>query len=157
MRAMLVFRQLIGLLDRKLVEATRHEDLTPEDVLLFVWMEEEPGLSGSTLSRMLGRSRQNIQASLERLLKRGLVVKYPACHRDRAVGWGMTEKGSARWDALQKRLRAQDALLKNYGVTDSVILGFQELIIKLRRLSRPISNSGLFEVPEEVKTAAWDL
>src|SRR4051812_21743577 len=115
MRAMLMFRQLIGLLDRKLEEATNYE-LTPEDVLLFAWVEQENGISGSRLASNTGRSRQNIQASLERLMKRGLFEKYESCYRDRSVGWGMTHEGAELWARLADQLHAQDQMLLALGV-----------------------------------------
>ncbi|MDP1824171.1 MAG: hypothetical protein Q8L48_13040 [Archangium sp.] len=75
MKTMLVLRQLTAVLDRKLAGVTRPFRLAPTDALLMGWMVQRSGLPGSNLADLVGRSRQSVQRSLERLLKRGLIQK----------------------------------------------------------------------------------
>ncbi len=157
MRRMLVFRQLSAVLDDKLAEVTRGANLTPQDVLVFAWMEQKPGISGSNIARLVGRKRQNTQASLERLERRGLVQKFPASYADRNVGWGMTDKGAELWGELVRDFRLQDAMLERYGVTDKVLDGLEELITRLTRHPNTTFSPGLIEVPKDEKVPAWDV
>lgn len=157
MRAMMVFRQLLAVLERKLVEQTRRVGLTPHDVLLFGWMEQRPGLSGSTLARVVGRDRGNIKASLERLERRGLVQKYPGSSQDRTVGWGLTDEGAALWRRLSDALRWQDVTLESLGVTRQFLNRMEELSGHLRRSSPNAWEPEFADLPEEEETPKWDV
>ena len=158
MRAMMVFRQLMAVLDRKLGEETRKEGLTPQDVLLFAWMEQQQGISGSTLARVTGRERQNIQVSLERLVKRELVHKYESCYRDRTVGWGLTDRGAELWTRLSGALYSQDGMLERHGVTLTFLDKMEELVSTLRKSPPSEYGPGLVDIPEEDdEVAEWDL
>ncbi len=156
MRAMMVFRQLLAVLDRSLGKETRKLGLSPEDVLLFAWIEQRQGISASTLARYAGRERQNTQASLERLKRLGFLQKFD--DGERTVGWGFTSEGLDLWGKLSDRLRDQDNLLRLHGVTETSLSRMEELVRNLRRAPPHAYSPGLVEFPEEDdEISKWDV
>ena len=104
-----------------------------------------------------GRERQNVQTSLERLERRGLVRKYPSCYQDRTVGWGLTDEGEELWARLSDALRRQDRMLEHHGVTPQILNWMEELIGHLRRSEPNAFGPELIDIPEEEQTPKWDL
>ncbi|MDP1823147.1 MAG: MarR family winged helix-turn-helix transcriptional regulator [Archangium sp.] len=151
MKTMLVLRQLAAVLDQKLVTVTRARKLTPHDLLVLAWMEQKPGISGSLLAHRVGRKRQNIQASLERLEQRGLAEKYAGSYRGRSVGWGLTNRGASLWAELATGFQVQEDMLASCGVTPALINALEGLITRMARSqAQPTTWSpGLIEVPED--------
>lgn len=151
MRTMLVLRQLAAVLDQKLVAVMRGMNLTPHDVLVMGWLEQRPGISASLVAHRVGRKRQNIRASLERLKRRSLAEKYAGSYRGRSVGWGLTKGGSALWAQLMHGLQAQEEMLVHCGVTPGFVNALEDLITRMTR-NQPEPTTwgpGLIEVPEE--------
>ena len=133
MRTMLVLRQLTAVLDRNLAQVTRRMRLTPHDVLVLGWMAQIPGISGSNIASRVGRSRQNVQASLERLEGSRLVEKYAEASHCRQVGWGLTHRGNEVWASLLRQFEVQEEMLRRCGVTRQFLNGLDDLITRMTR------------------------
>jgi DNA-binding MarR family transcriptional regulator len=130
---MLVLRQLTAVLDRNLAQVTRSMNLTPHDVLVLGWMAQIPGISGSNIASRVGRTRQNVQASLERLERFGLVEKYAEASRGRHVGWGLTNRGEQVWGTMLRVFQVQEEMLQRCGVTRQFLNGLDDLIVRMMR------------------------
>jgi DNA-binding MarR family transcriptional regulator len=155
---MLVLRQLTAVLDRKLAEVTRRMNLTPHDVLVLGWMEQIPGISGSNIAGRVGRTRQNIQSSLERLERRGLAVKYTGPSGGRGVGWGLTNQGSAVWCNLLAGFQVQEAMLVHCGLTRQFINGLDDLNTRMARNSPSTAwGPGLIDVAQETELSTSEV
>lgn len=158
MRTMLVLRQLAAVLDQKLVAVTRGMKLTPHDVVVMAWLEQRPGISGSQLAYRVGRTRQNIQQSLERLERRGFTERYAGSYRGRSVGWGLTKRGSERWVQIVGCFRVQETMLEGCGVTEHLIRALEDLIKHMVRTPVPTTwGPGLIDIAQEPETPDWDV
>lgn len=157
MRMMMVMRQLSAVLDQRLAEVTRTEGITPQDALVLTWMEQVPGISGSNIADLVGRKRQNVQASLLRLKRLGFALKYPASYRDRTVGWGLTEQGHQLSARVAEGFRLQEEHLKSLGVSPGLLHDLEVLIRRLRTHPSPFGSPGLIEIPKEPKVPLWDV
>lgn len=115
------------------------------------WWEQRPGISASLVAHRVGRKRQNIRASLERLKRRGLAEKYAGSYRGRSVGWGLTRGGSALWAQLMRGFQAQEEMLVDCGVTRGLINALEDLVTRMaRNQAEPTEwGPGLVEVPED--------
>lgn len=144
---MLVMRQLSAVLDHQLLKVTRRVRLTPHEALVLAWLVEKPGLPAFTIAWYLGRSRQNVQRSLERLEDRELVERYSSLVRDCTAGWGLTERGRTLFAELEHGFHLQDQELERKGVRlRDWVNSLNELLVATRR-PEPcgMSNLGLID------------
>ena len=116
MQTVLVMRQLGAVLDHFLMHVTRRVRLTPQDALVLAWLVEREGMGASMIAARVGRKRQSVQRTLERLKDRFLVVRFEPDSRDRASGWGLTDHGRETWEKMQEAFGHQDAELERKGV-----------------------------------------
>jgi DNA-binding MarR family transcriptional regulator len=157
MHMVLVMRQLSGLLDELLSEVTRRVRLTPHDALVLAWVVEKPGIGAAMIGALLGRRRQSVQRSLERLEDRLLVERFPSDCRDRASGWGLTDQGRETWNGLVSGWCSQDASLEARGVAlRSWVKSLEHLMMDLRGARRRWSEVGLVEPPIDRVPASLD-
>ncbi|MDP1825555.1 MAG: MarR family winged helix-turn-helix transcriptional regulator [Archangium sp.] len=136
---------------------TRRARLTPHELLVLAWIAQKPGIGVGSVARCLGRKRQSVQRTLERLEKRKLVERFQSCVRDRTSGWGLTKKGDEFWAQLAVELREQDERLHRSGLmTQEHLKALEKLMKDLKQHSAGMSALGLVEVPPEEPTAEWD-
>jgi DNA-binding MarR family transcriptional regulator len=76
MKTVLVLHQLLVIIEREARPIARQFGLTPEDVLILGWLVDHDATRGSLIADRLGRSRQSVQRSLERLERDALVERY---------------------------------------------------------------------------------
>lgn len=111
-------------------------------------MVQRPGIGARDMGYRLGRSRQSVQRTLERLERRGLVERYGSMIRDRTAGWGLTESGQELWREVERGFRLQDALIESSGVvTDSFVKALENLMTELMTTSQKMTELGLVEPP----------
>lgn len=148
MRTILVMRQLTSVLDHLLGHVTRRVQLSSDNLLVLAWMVQRPGIGARDMGYRLGRSRQSVQRTLERLEGRGLVERYGSMIRDRTAGWGLTESGQALWREVECGFRHQDAFLEASGVfTGSFVKALEDLMTALMTTSKGMTELGLVEPP----------
>ena len=116
MTTALVIRQLSSLLDEMLIRETRHCRLTPQDALVMACMVHTPGINAADLAFRLGRKRQNVQRTLERLEDRFMVERHESEVRGRTSGWSLSDHGWEIWEHLERCFKLQDIRLKARGV-----------------------------------------
>ncbi|MFT3710439.1 MAG: helix-turn-helix domain-containing protein [Archangium sp.] len=103
MKAWVAVHQLLSAIDGKVRQFVWRLQFTPEDVALLALLELNKkhngyGMTCSLLAERVGRARQNVQASLRRLQRLGLVDTWTD-EDERAGGWSLTELGVERWEA----------------------------------------------------------
>lgn len=158
MQTVLVLRQLGMLLEQMMHGVTRRLGLRPQDALVLGWLVQKPGISGNEIAWFLGRSRQGVQRTLERLEGMKLIERYKGTFHNRTVGWGMTEQGCKYWAQLERGLGTQEASLRNHGVDLVPFLhGLKSLMSEVTKASRAMASVGLIELPPEEKAQDCDV
>jgi DNA-binding MarR family transcriptional regulator len=159
MRMVVVIGQLSALLDELMVRETYKVRLTPEDALVIAWIVEQSGISCARIAERVGRKRQSVQRTLERLRGRGLVEGYESDVRKRNSGWGLTAKGYEMWEELSRGFQAQDDRLRHNGADPRQWANsLEELMRVVHGITRRQTTWGLPLVvpPEEEEISDWD-
>lgn len=103
--ALVAMQQLLGKIEARLRPVLATYRLTPQDLPLMGLLAANcsRAMSGSLLADRLGRARQNLQVTLHRLERSGMVES-----RDDAdgsvCGWTISNVGLERWKELQRDL-----------------------------------------------------
>lgn len=158
MRTMLVLLQMTSVMNELSARITRRFGLTPHDVLVIAWMLERPGISATDSAARVNRARQNVQRTLERLERRGLVERRESVIRDRTSGWSVTEQGEAIWAELERVFSAHEGAFKHRGVPATQFVdALAELARGIKETTSLYPRLGLIEPEPEEDAPEWDL
>lgn len=158
MRAMLVLMQLGAVMNELSARITRRSGLTSHDLLVLGWMSQQPGISATDAAARIGRARQSVQRTLERLEWRGLAERRESVIRDRTSGWGLTSKGQEQWEELERAFSAQESELKHLGVRVTRFVDeLEKLVIGMTQIAHRYPRLGLTVPEPEEEVPEWDL
>ncbi len=162
MRVVIAMGQLLRVVDEAVRRELRDTGLSPVDLEALAWLFERPGVSGTTISERTGRTRQNIQRTLESLEKRELVSRYDSVITHRTVGWGLTERGRRATERAVRSLGWLERGLHNHLYLDVArlmqCLGFAcEVARGLPFPARRSEDELVRDVPLEGEVGEWDL
>ncbi len=152
-------RYATAIIEAVMQQGRAGERISENDVLLFVWRGDQPGLPASELAWRCGRSRQNVQRALERLERRKFVERLDSVVTGKTCGWVFTPRGPQVWKSVLGRITAYDAMLARAApqareVAEALVKVMEQLVDPARagtpaqRLVRP---------PRRTRTPQWDL
>ncbi|MFO0594708.1 MAG: MarR family transcriptional regulator [Myxococcaceae bacterium] len=143
MNLLLLFKQLSLALDVRMADALREVSLHTEDMLLLAFLSQDRAFGPQDLAWLVGRSRQSVHRSLERLKRLGYVTASPSDFVDRNVFWGLTQLGHETWGSIQRTIAAEENRLSwNPESTRALSTLLREFIVKLLPFN-PDAKSGL--------------
>jgi len=134
----------------------RQVSLSPVEVMLVLMLAEGGVRSGSELATLSGRTRQQVQRSLEALEKRELVCAASHSPLGKVQGWRLTERGQRKLERLRRRIALWEQLVATRVELGQVIEVNQRLVSAL--IGRPL-DEGLVQglrIPAEM-VDDWNL
>jgi len=134
----------------------RQVSLSPVEVMLVLMLAEGGVRSGSELATLSGRTRQQVQRSLEALEKRELVCAASHSPLGQVQGWRLTERGQRKLERLRRRIALWEQLVATRVELGQVIEVNQRLVSAL--IGRPL-DEGLVQglrIPAEM-VDDWNL
>jgi DNA-binding MarR family transcriptional regulator len=134
----------------------RQVSLSPVEVMLVLMLAEGGVRSGSELATLSGRTRQQVQRSLEALEKRELVCAATHSPLGKVQGWRLTARGEKKLERLNRRIALWEQLVATRVELGQVIEVNQRLVSAL--IGRPL-DEGLVQglrIPAEM-VDDWNL
>jgi DNA-binding MarR family transcriptional regulator len=162
MRVLVALGQLLRVVDEAVRKELRETGLSPVDLEALAWLYDRPGVTGASISEKTGRTRQNIQRTLESLERRDLVMRYDSVVNHRTVGWGLTDRGREAAERAVRRLQWLEQGFHNHLYLDVARLmqgiGFACEVARGGPYMKRCSDDELIrDVPPETETNEWDL
>jgi len=116
----------------------RQVSLGPAEVMLVLMLAEGGARSGSELATLSGRTRQQVQRSLETLEKRELVCAATLSPLGKVQGWRLTERGEKKLERLNRRIALWEQLVATRVELSQVIEVHHRLVSAL--IGRPLDD-----------------
>jgi hypothetical protein len=95
----------------------QHLELEPGDILLILLLAEGEG-TPTTLGHRVGRWRQQVHRSLERLEQKGIVEAAQFSRRGKVLSWKLAPKGCLSLAGIRRRMEIWEGLLVGRVNTD---------------------------------------
>ena len=152
----MAIRQALTAMDGVARENARVVGLQGADVLVVLLLGQRESFAASSLALHTGRTRQQVQRSLEALRKKGLVHtgRLPS---GRVAAWALTDAGVSVKDRLEARLGAYEEILGGHADLSRVAESLERMVESL--VNRPSSSGwrrGLL-VPHVARlNPSWD-
>jgi len=157
MHSILVIRQVAAVLDAHWRGITRSFGLTPQDALVLAWLSQQPGIPGSELGCRVGRARQSMQRTLDRLEQSRLVERRSSMVHGCTVGWALSARGDELWGRLARFLASEDAALERLRISPrELVKVLCQLMEEVLRLDK-CPWGELVIPPASSSTPSWDL
>lgn len=154
MQLIVVIRHLCHVLDALMVRETSEFGLTPEDALLLAWISQEVGIDGSRLARCVVRKKQSVHRALQRLERKGLVMRLQSSLDEITVAWALTESGEKTWFEISHRLGFHERKLGEKENLQRWLTNLECLVNAIAEVKRA---PRLQEPPELPGPLEWDL
>jgi DNA-binding MarR family transcriptional regulator len=125
--------QLCLIVDEIMRKTCREVDLSMSETAVLCALSGAP-IECSRIARNLGRARQNVHRSLERLRERGFVYvdRYP--DSDRIAFWRISEQGSTYLFSVATRFsELEDKLRERVSQFDATIVNLEVMVAELDR------------------------
>ena len=112
MSTWLAMKQALTVVDFVTRKWARDLDLDECGVVVLMLLAQRGERPSHELAFYCGRSRQQVQRSLRHLEARGLVVPLWFSRAGRVKAWGLTQRGQATWQVLERAVIAWDEELE---------------------------------------------
>lgn len=120
-------------LKNELLQRLKEHDITPEQWAILNCLWEQEGITPKELSNLIFKDKPNTNRILEKLINKGLVVRYPHPTDRRAFQVYLTNSG---WSLREKLIPKIQQLL------DKAIVGIEETkVVELKKLLNQIYDN----------------
>lgn len=130
MEIAVLWRQVNRRMRELLARAGKEFDLPPFSFMLLCRIKEEPGVSLSELSRLIGAAKSHTSTTVEQLVRDGYVEKRSDPKDQRVIRLHVTEAGRRLFASLGDRAQGVwTIVLEEYDGTSEEVASFLERIL----------------------------
>jgi DNA-binding MarR family transcriptional regulator len=134
MRTFMALYHLCLVVEEIVRRTCREDDLSMNDAAILCVFGNEQFIECSRIARNVGKARQNVQRSLERLRRLGLVDVERYEDSRRVAMWRITEKGHQRIFKVSDTFRDLEGLLRErISQFDSTVVNLEVMVDELDR------------------------